>query len=220
MIGPAVIVAAAIEARPSSKTVVIFTASVLVLLATWTFALTQSWLNSDTLFERNLQLNPSSLAAHRVLAFRASRAGNRESAIRHYQAALRTDPRDGFSLLNLANIVRNNDPARSIELYKAANETSFFDNPRLHTNWGVACAELGETGEAVTQFREAHRLSPQSVELATNLAIALLNIGDRDEAVRLLTDALNRDPSYGPARRAMTRAATTQSTATRPATTQ
>jgi tetratricopeptide (TPR) repeat protein len=65
----------------------------------------------------------------------------------------------------------------------------------LHSNLGYACVQLRRYDEAIGHYRNALRQDPNYVRTYTALA-ELLNLrGDRDEARRLVHQALELDPS-------------------------
>jgi tetratricopeptide (TPR) repeat protein len=70
------------------------------------------------------------------------------------------------------------------------------ENGRARGNLGLALAELGRTGEAIVQYTEAIRITPELVDVHTHLANALARQGNTAGAVAHYQDALRFDPSY------------------------
>ena len=65
----------------------------------------------------------------------------------------------------------------------------------LHSNLGYACVQLSRPDEAIVHFREALRLDPNYVPSYTALAELLSRRGEREEAKRLLGQALELNPA-------------------------
>ena len=68
------------------------------------------------------------------------------------------------------------------------------DQPTAWTNYGIALAATGDTGEAVTAFSRAAALEPVSANAHRNLANALLDRRDFDGAVREAREADRLSP--------------------------
>ena len=70
------------------------------------------------------------------------------------------------------------------------------DDPGLRAALGYALAATGHVGQAVVHYRAALEREPGSAALRTNLAVLLVNLGQRDDARRLLEEALDLAPEH------------------------
>ena len=63
-----------------------------------------------------------------------------------------------------------------------------------HNNLGIALAVIGNTDEAIDQFRESLRINPKYADAHANLARCLVQIGRHEDAVGELSQALRLRP--------------------------
>jgi len=70
------------------------------------------------------------------------------------------------------------------------------DNPRAHDSLGAALYHMGQVTEAITQLREALRISPGYAEAHYNLGVALVMLSQTPEAVSHWEQALRLQPTY------------------------
>jgi spermidine synthase len=68
---------------------------------------------------------------------------------------------------------------------------------------GMLAGQAGDHAAAIGYFREAQRLNPFLVEPYLNLGVAYLALGERQQAARQFTTALNLDPSSALAKRGL-----------------
>lgn len=88
-------------------------------------------------------------------------------------AALATVPKPALDLYNKAlDAARNNEPAKAVELLKAA-VAAHQDFPLALTEMGMLYMKLKEPSKAVEVLREANRLSPDDYPTLFTYAIAL-----------------------------------------------
>ena len=60
---------------------------------------------------------------------------------------------------------------------------------------------LGRVAEAESHIHRAFQLNSENSKVATRYAEVLLALGDFSEATRVLRNVLDKNPTYGPARR-------------------
>jgi tetratricopeptide (TPR) repeat protein len=70
-------------------------------------------------------------------------------------------------------------------------------------NLGAGLAAQGRLDEAIEQYRQALRLTPDDAAIHYNLGNALLRKGQRAEAVRAYEEALRLKPDFAAARQAL-----------------
>ena len=69
-------------------------------------------------------------------------------------------------------------------------------NPRAHTNLGLALAGRGRADDAILQFREALEIDPHYAAAHYNLGLALAGRGQVDEAIAQYRKTLEIKPDY------------------------
>jgi Flp pilus assembly protein TadD len=153
-------------------------------------------------FADSVRLSPGFAEGHNNLASALAADGSFAEAIDHYRTASvlkpdYTEPRVGLG----AALLREGRPAEAIQQYREALRL----NPGLaeaHNGLGGALAMEGKTDDAMAECQEALRLKPlPSAHL--NIALLLIKKGDVRQARRHLEAALQIDPNYGPALKAL-----------------
>lgn len=129
--------------------------------------------------------------------------GRAVEAITHYERAIAlkpdyTEPRVGLG----AALLQSGRPADAIPQYREALKLD-PDLAEAHNGLGGALATLGHDEQAMTEYREALRLKPELPTAHANIALLYVKRGDIAEARRHLELALQIDPNYAPARRAL-----------------
>lgn len=76
---------------------------------------------------------------------------------------------------------------------------------KSHELLGECYGKLGQTNLALREFEKAVQLNPRSEKSQTLLANCLADAGRTDQAKAVLTDLLSRNPTYGPAKRLLSR---------------
>lgn len=175
-------------------------------ISTWRQA--AFWRDSVTLWSRALEVNPRNDVAQYNLALARAAAGEEPAAAAGYRRVLELVPdhapaRHNLDLLEAAQFEREAGAAaaagglqEAVMLYGRALER---DPRRLHSrrSRGVALAQLGRFEEAIPDLRAALASGSAEPEVAAALAFALEQDGARDEAVRVLREAVARHPGAG-----------------------
>jgi tetratricopeptide (TPR) repeat protein len=121
-----------------------------------------------------------------------ARRGLTKEAEAEYQTALRLSPQYATAAINLADLYRQLERDADGE---ATLRTALAASPRdasLHHTIGLTLTRLKRPAEALVAFRQASQLDPDSDRYAHVYAIALHSGGQRDEAIRVLKDGLDR----------------------------
>lgn len=158
------------------------------------------WSGSVSLFERALELNPRSWAAHSSLAKIEQARGNFAAAEEHCRAAIAANPTFVPARINYGALLQATGRLdEAIEQFQAATEADPL-NFNARQSLGAALLAAGRVDEAIGQLRQALELAPGLWQARFNLAAALMMKGDfagAEEQYRL-TIALN--PAHAPAR--------------------
>lgn len=181
-------------AEPSRRTLAV---TLLVLLTAR--SLHYQWVLASPLrtWAAAVERAPRSVAAHRSLAEARAAAGDvagAEQALRH---ALRLDPRDVRSAVNLGVLfleTRRYDEA--VRAFRAAARLAPED-ARIRDNLGMLLLAMRKPEAARTEFEAAVRGQPALAQPRINLARLLIQSGEPARATQLLDEAagLEIDPS-------------------------
>ena len=158
MLGPALAFACpATRWRP--KWTWIESACLAVCLGTLTVFQSGYWLDTVTLFQHTLTINPRSIAADDALGHWYEQHGEPQRGLAYYQAALDVDPHYGNVLYNAGNaLMRLNRPKDAIDYYRRAATDSDFEpaaKAQAWDNMGVAQVFLGDFAAAERCFQNA-----------------------------------------------------------------
>jgi tetratricopeptide (TPR) repeat protein len=126
--------------------------------------------------------------------------GQYEAAVTNFTDALRSDPTDANTQLNLGLVLLKLDR-------HAEAKTHFAEAVRWQPNsaqsqflLGMELAREGAADQAAAHFGEAVRLKPDFVEARLNLAIGLFNKRLYTQALEQFAEVLRRDPANTVAR--------------------
>lgn len=161
-------------------------------------------------FERALELDPSSAAAHHGLGKVAAREDDPAAAARHFERALELQPAATLVHYPLAQAYRALGEREKAEdhlarrgyagptfadpLVRQLDETAVGAGLRL-TRAGVALAE-GRRDAAIEEYRQAVAADPSNVEARLALGTLLAQAGSDDEAKAHLSKAIELDPRH------------------------
>jgi Tfp pilus assembly protein PilF len=168
------------------------------------------WRDTETLFQHNYELNPSSLAAETVLGVYWSEHGNPKFALQLLAEAVRDHPNIGLSHFTYANVLmKQNLMDQSLSEYRQAI-TLTPTKARYYTNFGVALGKSGHPDLAMAAFQNAAGLDPSDSANYENAAITLLKGGQVDRARWFLNRVLELDPSRADVRQLLQSLPTTR----------
>ncbi len=146
------------------------------------------------MFRRAARENPRSPVPPANLGTELLALGQIEEGERELRHALLLDPTDGASATRLARSLRARDRAGEALALLVAASSAGGRLAELFTERGTLLAEAGRLEEALTDFREAARRSPQDVSAAENLARALFQLGRQQEALMAYETLLRLAP--------------------------
>ena len=131
-------------------------------------------------------------------ALRHHKAGRLDQARPLYEQVLRHTPGDARALHGLGVLLQSDEPARALELLRAAN----LARPGVaiyRNNLGNALRALGRRDEAEGAYREALRLDPGYALAWYNLGALQQGAGESDAARSAFEAALREDPALAAA---------------------
>jgi tetratricopeptide (TPR) repeat protein len=141
------------------------------------WAQTQYWRDSVSLWEHTLEVTKESALAHNNLGDALLGQGRIAEAVHHLEQAVRVQG-------DLPPALLHNRAPGGAPLANA------------HYNLGYAVSMQGNVVKAVRHYREALRLNPASAKTHNSLGSALISLGKEREAVLHFEEALRLDPMY------------------------
>ncbi len=176
------------------------TAAALAACAALTVRQEFYWQNSESLFQRMIDVAPDNYVAHDSLGMLYRQAGRTNEARAHFTAAVRENPDYPEARFNLgcAYLTENRTEEAVSNLMAAIRERPDF--AEAHNNLASILLKQKRNDEAIEHFRTAVRLRPDYL-CYFNLAAALAETaGDRRdtkayaEAIRTYQQALRLNP--------------------------
>src|SRR5215470_435463 len=126
-----------------------------------------------------------------------------QTAIDHFNAALRKDPKFALAYSGLADASLRmfEEDKRSIWTDKAlaaAKQAQTLNDklPEVHFSLGAVYGATGQTSQAIAEAKRALELAPNSDEAYRRLGRAYLSAGQKEQAVRSLEKAVEMNPYY------------------------
>lgn len=154
---------------------------------------TTIWKDSETLWRRAVEVDPSCSLCESNLGRVVARPGRFPEAETHVARAIalrpdRSGPHENLGMITLAQ-------GRLLEAEEHFRRAATLDPGRAASRnaLGVALANQGRDAEAEAEFREAARLSPRLVDAPANLGVLYLRRGRFGEAIPALRRALALD---------------------------
>jgi tetratricopeptide (TPR) repeat protein len=163
------------------------------------FGLTQQqlgyWKNSETLFQRALEVTRNNYLAHNNLGFTLNEEGKIDEAINQYQEAIRLKPdyAEAHNNLGIA-LATKGQIDEAIRQFQEAIRLK-PDYAKAHYNLGNVLGSKGQMDEAIRQLQEAIRLNPDFAEAYNNLGNTLGLRGRTDEAIGQFQEAARLKPN-------------------------
>ncbi len=137
----------------------------------------------------------------RRLAVLYDRTDQQAKAMNEYQELLKKRPKDSGLLNDMGYSFYNRGQWAEAETYLLRSVTADKSNKRAWVNLGMAQAQLGKTGQAVTSFEKA----VSQAEAQANLGFVFVTQGNRTEAIAAYRRALALEPTLPIAQAAITR---------------
>lgn len=115
-------------------------------------------------FENVLELDSDNVYAHYNLGLLAQNSGKDAAAIKHYDAALKADPKFTSALYNKGIVLESGDLEAAVELYRRALAID-PDLAAAHMRLGFALVHLGKTDEAEKHLSAGVKLDPSMADV-------------------------------------------------------
>jgi protein O-mannosyl-transferase len=194
MLGPSLLVAVAVSKLRNPQMKIVATALV-VACGVISFRHARYWRDTHTLFERTLELNPTSLAGNGMLGVYWSEHGDVQLALGLLAENVRNHPHVPFAHYIYGNVLLRAElyPNAVRELQQAA--TMDPSKPKYFTSLGVALGQSGRLDLAMQAFARSATMDPTDADNFQNAGLTLENMGRFDEARQAYVRALQLDPS-------------------------
>ena len=121
-------------------------------------------------YEAALKLNPELAQAHNNLGVLLLQQGRLDEGVGHLREAVRLLPRDAESQYNLALALNQQENWKEAAVIFASLAPGGPNDPKLHCEYGLALAHLGQIREAMSHYARALRLQPDYPEALERLA--------------------------------------------------
>lgn len=150
-----------------------------------------------------LEISPTSALVRNDLALVLRDQGHLGDAVEEWNRALDADPSWYEARFNRAQVLAaQGHLAEAIPEYeRVLREAPTHAN--AHLSLGTALLQTGRVGDGLAHYREAERLRPDDPLVAFVIGRGLLALGRVADGRAELTRALQIDPGYEPARRAL-----------------
>jgi tetratricopeptide (TPR) repeat protein len=199
MIGPALLLAAALRERPG-RVPWLAAGALLAGLAVRSAVQIGVWKDDPTLYRHVLAVNPRSWSAHGNLGVALAARGDAPGAIAEYEKALAIQPADARTQTNLGTALDELD--RTDEALPHLEEAVRLEpgDRTARENLAIALLRRDRPQEAETHLRAALRIQPDSFLAHYYLAGALDRLGKTGEVIGHLEEAVRLNPRFEPAR--------------------
>lgn len=127
------------------------------------------------------------------------KTGERAQAIESYEAVLDIAPDNTEAIINLAGLIRKEQPAVALEKLLNLRE-KYPNNVAITAQLGVTYADAGNLVDAYKYLDLAASLEPRNPLHYFNQAVVADRAGDKDKAIGLYEKALEIDAIYGSGR--------------------
>lgn len=167
---------------------------------------------AQSAFRRAVTLSPEDPVAQARLGAWLLDSNAAHEAVEHLDAAVRLDPKNQSALNALQRALRQDgqlqraDATRKklAELLRQRDEADQKLVAALEmNNRGAELEKTGDVRLALGNYRAALELLPEHVGIRVNLAVALLKLGNWDEGVSQMRQALQREPNRADVRKAL-----------------
>jgi len=167
---------------------------VLAALTVATFGQTYVWHDSETLWTRVVEIEPTSGLGHSGLSSLLLKEDRVPEALQHAQRAVEVAPTLAEARNDLGiGLTRSGNVADGVaELQRALLLRPMYDE--AENNLGVAEAQMGNVADALVHYRRAIELNPDYGDAHVNIGNLLVRERKIDEAIPHYVEALRIQP--------------------------
>lgn len=167
---------------------------VIVLLSLRTIIRNRDWRDGYALYSHDIQISKDSFDLENNLGVELFRRGDVEDAKRHFEKSITLQPEWTISLNNLGAVYnRMGDLKKAKFYYKEATEKG--DYYLAYENLAFLLIKDRATDKVTEFLKKASLKFPQNVKINIANAIVYYRLGERGEALRFATRAVQLDPS-------------------------
>jgi tetratricopeptide (TPR) repeat protein len=179
--------------QPARQRVAAIAASMIIALLTWrAFVQTSYWENSERLWNHALAVTTDNAMAHNNLGHLLLQRGEWDSAISHFELALKIRSQHAASHYNLGRALMENNLANALARKGRLDEavSHYEEAVRLrpdygdpYFNLGSVLFQQGRTDDAIVQWHKALAAQPNDAGFHTALGNAFLKKGLQKDAI-------------------------------------
>lgn len=140
---------------------------------------------ASEVLERAASDFPNNPAITLNLAILYQQLEQNDAAVAAYESLLETHPENGVALNNLAWLYHQIGDSRSLDIARRAYESS-PENGAIADTYGWILFQSGKKAEGIKLLEKAHKLAPESSEIAMHLVEAYRTEGRDNDAQRIL----------------------------------
>jgi tetratricopeptide (TPR) repeat protein len=157
------------------------------------------WHDTETLFQRAVEVEPENYLAYNNLGFYFANNKRSAEALENYWKSLEINPDYVDALNNMGyTLAEQKKHAEAIPYYERA--LRFQPNHvEVNNNLGNALSELGNIDGAIEHYQITLKYKPDHANAHNNLGIALAMKGKLDEAIPHFREAIRLKPNYASA---------------------
>lgn len=146
-----------------------------------------------TLWKIAVEQEPDYTIAQNSLGVAYLKAGDLETAEKHFLKAIELSPYFGDPYANLATIYfRRNKYEKALKLIRrGAGYESLYETGDFQLVWGIAHYELGNYEKAIYRFNQSLTFAPNNPEAVRGLGLTYMKLGETDKGLKYLEDARN-----------------------------
>jgi tetratricopeptide (TPR) repeat protein len=190
----------AVERRPLLRPTAVAAASLAIgICGLLCFHQIQFWRDSQTLFQRAVDVTSNNYLAYNNLGYFLWGRGQPEQAKENYIKSIAINPLYPDALNNLGFALAGEGKyGEAIRYYLAALRVSPGQS-EIHNNLGNSYSELGHLNEAIEQYGIVLSQKPDHADANNNLGIALAMQGKFEQALEHFDAAIRSRPGYASA---------------------
>jgi tetratricopeptide (TPR) repeat protein len=164
------------------------------------------WHDTETLFQRAVEVEPRNYLAYNNLGFYYANHERQSEALENYRKSLEINPDYVDSLNNMGySLAKQGRNAEAIPYYERALRVQ-PNHVEVNNNLGNALSDEGKFDEAIEHYQTALKNKPDHADAHNGLGISLVNLGMAqgkkekfDEAIPHFREAIRLKPNYASA---------------------